>query len=476
MEKPFLEVFPGLNIADELKELLKLVVVEKVTMTKDRSSIRVYIRSPRLIHKKNIYALEAGIAKQLFPGRPITIKILEKYRLSAQYTPEKLYDVYRDSILMELKNYGMIEYNILRRADTKFVTDDKMVMTIEDNLIYRERSKEVGRVLEKIFTERCGLAAEVEFLYKESEKKDPMDQPVFMKPGGELVVGVQSEENYLEGAAESAPWDEGTSNGGFNGTFGDGNGNADVQMAAQSAAGSGASGGRSGADPGKAASGKSGSGTKTSAGFGAAKQKTDAAGKGGGNQTGKSAGGGQNGNGGGFTKKTFGEKGKGGFSGGFRKGSDGRIPYRKSENPDVLFGRDFEGDAVNIHDIDGEIGEVVIRGKVIRAEKRELRSGNKLMIFDLTDFTDSITVKMFLREGQEEDATAAIKEGNFIKIKGITTIDKFDGELTIGSIVGIKKSEDFTSKRVDNAPVKRVELHCHTKMSDMDGVSEVKTW
>ena len=474
MEKPFLEVFPGLHIADELKELLKLVVVEKVTMTKDRSSIRVYIRSPRLIHKKNIYALEEGIAKQLFPGRPITIKILEKYRLSAQYTPEKLYDVYRDSILMELKNYGMIEYNILRRADTKFVTDDKMVMTIEDNLIYRERSKEVGRVLEKIFTERCGLAAEVEFLYKESEKKDPMDQPVFMKPGGELVLGVQSEENYLEGAAESAPWDERTSNGGFNGTFGDGNGNADVQMVAQSAAGSGASGGRSGADPGKAASGKSGSGTKTSAGFGAAKQKTDAAGKGGGNQAGKSAGGGQNGNGGGFTKKTFGEKGKGGFSGGFRKGSDGRIPYRKSENPDVLFGRDFEGDAVNIHDIDGEIGEVVIRGKVIRAEKRELRSGNKLMIFDLTDFTDSITVKMFLREGQEEDATAAIKEGNFIKIKGITTIDKFDGELTIGSIVGIKKSEDFTSKRVDNAPVKRVELHCHTKMSDMDGVSEVK--
>ena len=473
MEKPFLEVFPGLNIADELKELLKLVVVEKVTMTKDRSSIRVYIRSPRLIHKKNIYALEEGIAKQLFPGRPITIKILEKYRLSAQYTPEKLYDVYRDSILMELKHYGMIEYNILRRADTKFVTDDKMVMTIEDNLIYRERSKEVGRVLEKIFTERCGLAAEVEFLYKESEKKDPMDQPVFMKPGGELVAGVQSEENYLEGAAESAPWDEGTSNGGFNGTFGDENGNADVQMAAQSAAGSGTSGGRFGADPGKGASGKNGSGTKTSAGFGAAKQKTDAAGKGGGNQIGKSAGGGQNGKGGGFTKKTFGEKGKGGFSGGFRKGSDGRIPYRKSENPDVLFGRDFEGDAVNIHDIDGEIGEVVIRGKVIRAEKRELRSGNKLMIFDLTDFTDSITVKMFLREGQEEDATAAIKEGNFIKIKGITTIDKFDGELTIGSIVGIRKSEDFTTKRVDNAPVKRVELHCHTKMSDMDGVSNV---
>ena len=150
------------------------------------------------------------------------------------------------------------------------------------------------------------------------------------------------------------------------------------------------------------------------------------------------------------------------------------MPYRKSENPDVLYGRDFEGETMEIHEIAGEIGEVVLRGKIIRVEKRELRSGSKMMIFDLTDFTDSITIKMFLREDQEADADEAIKQGKFIKLKGITTIDRFDGELTVGSITGIKKCEDFTTQRVDNAPVKRVELHCHTKMSDMDGVSEVK--
>ena len=150
------------------------------------------------------------------------------------------------------------------------------------------------------------------------------------------------------------------------------------------------------------------------------------------------------------------------------------MPYRKSENPDVLYGRDFEGETLEIHEIAGEIGEVVLRGKIIRVEKRELRSGSKMMIFDLTDFTDSITIKMFLREDQEADADEAIKQGKFIKLKGITTIDRFDGELTVGSITGIKKCEDFTTRRVDNAPVKRVELHCHTKMSDMDGVSEVK--
>ena len=53
-------------------------------------------------------------------------------------------------------------------------------------------------------------------------------------------------------------------------------------------------------------------------------------------------------------------------------------------------------------------------------------------------------------------------------------IDKFDGELTIGSIVGVKKISDFTHSRMDHSVRKRVELHCHTKMSDMDGVSEAK--
>ena len=116
--------------------------------------------------------MEEGIAKQLFPGRSIRVKIQEKYRLSAQYTPQKLYEVYKDSILMEFKQFGMIEFNILRKAQAEFTTEDTMVMTIEDNMIYRERSREVVRVLEKIFAERCGLPAEVKFHFFEKEKED----------------------------------------------------------------------------------------------------------------------------------------------------------------------------------------------------------------------------------------------------------------------------------------------------------------
>ena len=148
--------------------------------------------------------------------------------------------------------------------------------------------------------------------------------------------------------------------------------------------------------------------------------------------------------------------------------------HRKSDNLDVLYGRDFEDDFIQLDKIEGEIGEVTIRGKILDKDSRVLRSGKTIFIFRLTDFTDTITVKMFADENSLEDMDQAIKAGSFIRLKGTTTIDRFDGELSIGSVRGIKKYEDFTSKRTDNSPVKRVELHCHTKMSDMDGVSEVK--
>ena len=95
-------------------------------------------------------------------------------------------------------------------------------------------------------------------------------------------------------------------------------------------------------------------------------------------------------------------------------------------------------------------------------------------MYAVTDFTDTIMVRDVVRNDQLADILQDIKMGAFLKIKGVTTIDKFDGELTIGSVTGIRKIPDFTVTRKDTAPEKRVELHCHTKMSDMDGVSEVK--
>ncbi len=159
---------------------------------------------------------------------------------------------------------------------------------------------------------------------------------------------------------------------------------------------------------------------------------------------------------------------KGGFSGGFSKG------IRRSDNPDVVYGRDFEEASTPIEQILGEMGEVVIRGQISSLDKREIRNEKTIIMLDITDFTDTITVKMFARNDQVPEILEGVKKGGFYKIKGVTTIDKFDGQLTIGSVNGIKKIPDFRSARKDSAPEKRVELHCHTKMSDMDGVTDVK--
>lgn len=406
--KDFLDVFPGLHMTEQMQELLSLVGVERVSMPRDRSSLRIYLNSPRLIHKKNIWDLERGIREQLFPGKQIQIRIFERFCLSEQYTPEKLLKVYRDSLLMELKNYSIIEYSIFRKAECTFPRPDLLHMTVENTMVNREKAGELKRVLEKVFHERCGLPVEIEYEYVEPVRaRGTLERELQAKHQAEELAARYLEHHSTEEESSQE--------------------------------------------------------TKSGAAASAEKGKTKAAGNG-------------SENGGSITR---GESRPGALRNGkkeFQKKNDwSHGGYRKkSENPDVLYGRDFEDDFIELERIEGEIGEVTIRGKILDKDSRLLRSGKTIIIFHITDFTDTITVKVFANEDTLEDLNNAIKEKTFIRLQGMTTIDRFDGELTIGSIRGIKKYEDFTSTRTDNSPVKRVELHCHTKMSDMDGVSEVK--
>ncbi len=174
-------------------------------------------------------------------------------------------------------------------------------------------------------------------------------------------------------------------------------------------------------------------------------------------------------------KADFSSKEKGRFQRPARgEGRDFKRAMKRSDNPDVIYGRDFEDEAMPIMDIIGEMGEVTIRGQIIALDTREIRNEKTIVIFDLTDFTDTMTIKLFTRNDQLGELLTELKKGAFVKLKGLSTLDKFDGELTIGSLVGVKKIKNFTTERMDISTQKRVELHCHTKMSDMDGVSDVK--
>ena len=147
-----------------------------------------------------------------------------------------------------------------------------------------------------------------------------------------------------------------------------------------------------------------------------------------------------------------------------------------SKEPDVLYGRDFDDeDSTPMSELTEPVGQVVLRGQIYTQEDRQLRKKEKsIFLFSITDFTDSISVKLFVDTDQVEELRERLKVGTFIKIKGSVTLDKFDNDLSLSYIVGIKKIPDFTEKRMDRSPDKRVELHCHTKMSDMDAVSDVK--
>ena len=81
--------------------------------------------------------------------------------------------------------------------------------------------------------------------------------------------------------------------------------------------------------------------------------------------------------------------------------------------------------------------EVTVKGKIIREDSREIKNERTILMYDITDYTDTMTFKMFVHNDQVAEVKADLKMGAFVKLKGIAAIDAFDKELTIGSVIGI---------------------------------------
>jgi DNA polymerase-3 subunit alpha (Gram-positive type) len=143
----------------------------------------------------------------------------------------------------------------------------------------------------------------------------------------------------------------------------------------------------------------------------------------------------------------------------------------KSTDPDIVYGKPFNEETVPISEVSIDSGRVAVKGKVIYIETRLLNSGKTLFCFDLTDLTHSITVKCFASEKQLAALTDNVKEGEWLRVLGDAQFDAFSRELALmaKSIMKIHVIE-----KMDNAEEKRVELHLHTQMSQMDAVTTVK--
>ena len=415
MAKAFFDVFPTLDVPSEIRQLLGEVEVEKVSTNQAKDVYRIYLFSARLIPKKYIFQLERDICQQIFHGKDLKIKIRERYQLSAQYTAKKLLAVYEDSIRMELREYSVLLYNLYRSATLEFTDEEHLLLHMPKSVLAQERGEELVDILEKIFCDRCGLKLIVDIHYEPlqgSKYKEDSDKRMEMEI--HRIVANSSFAAKTEREDGSLMMMDDVSTAAEQTPMEEKKKEAQAEGSAQDAP--------------------------------VAKKERPMP----------------------PSKKSFAGNqphGKGGFGGGFAR--------KKSDNPDVLYGRDFEEEEIPISQIQGEIGDVVIRGKIVATDEREIRGEKTILFLTVTDFTDTMVIKIFTRNEELQELKGALSKGTFVKIKGVAALDHFDHELTVGSVMGIKKIGDFTTKRADQSVHKRVELHCHTKMSDMDGVSDV---
>jgi len=142
-------------------------------------------------------------------------------------------------------------------------------------------------------------------------------------------------------------------------------------------------------------------------------------------------------------------------------------PGAESEKKRVsgLLGKEFNGEPVSLHLVVDEERQIIVLGQVFGIEYRKLKSGRLLFTFMITDKSDSISCKIFLEKEQQE---LDLKDGEWVKIRGSVQYDRYDSVLTL-----MPKDMHRTSPviREDHAKEKRIELHLHTRMSTMDGMT-----
>ena len=137
----------------------------------------------------------------------------------------------------------------------------------------------------------------------------------------------------------------------------------------------------------------------------------------------------------------------------------------------IIYGENVNVLVENTSKLNVQSGTTGIIGEVFDIETKELRNGKILLILAVTDYTSSISCKLFLNDTNKDSVLNQIKKGSYLKIKGDIIYDTYQREISM-TISGIRK--ETKEERQDLSTSKRVELHAHTQMSSMDAVCNVK--
>ena len=149
-----------------------------------------------------------------------------------------------------------------------------------------------------------------------------------------------------------------------------------------------------------------------------------------------------------------------------------KLPTEDDDSPLILgMNMQIKEPLVKVQDLSVDSGNVCIDGEVIGMEDRELKGGKILLSLDVYDGTSTMTCKAFLTKENSKKVIGKIKGAKGIKLAGKAGMDTFSNELTIMANTILVSDGIKRETRQDNSEVKRVELHMHTKMSQMDGVA-----
>lgn len=158
--------------------------------------------------------------------------------------------------------------------------------------------------------------------------------------------------------------------------------------------------------------------------------------------------------------------------------------HKKTSKDGILFGKKVTGNVRKLHEIHEEENRITVEGTIVSIEERELRTGAVILKFGIKDDTDGLIIKMRFGEAKGEGALAnnmkaclaikaLLKQGASIRLCGNVSPDRYEhDEMVMFNPQGIMKIEKAV--RMDEAPIKRIEFHCHTKMSKMDAVTPIK--
>ncbi len=367
----FYEAFPDLSNDDKLYDYFAGALVEKVSASKTKMLVYVYLRCDQLITYRMTKNMEKKLYKQVFYRLGFRPKLEMSYPFADEYDLARLMDLCGESLKEELREMNTIDY--MKFCSEPFdVMGNTLTLTCDDDFLCRERAEDIRDFFVVRLKRRFDRDVDVKFHYVKRERQSQAEPEVYrmVRP---------KEEEEVESAASAGTG--GTSN----------------QVAESSSA---------------------------------------------------------------TAKKPFVPR---------------KSNYRKpAKDPSVFYGKNVEGEVIPIKEIIDEIGEVVIDGMIRSVDQREIKGEKLIVTFAITDFTDTIVAKVFIKKEQIEELSffEFVKKGNFIRLKGVASYDSYDKEIRIGNLVGMKEIKNFKVGRQDTAPAKRVELHAHTQMSDMDAMTD----